>query len=132
MPRSNGCVVVSYTAGTAPQSATPPGYFAKSSVRMSFSAIGGRCAVRQAVAGLPYFAVASARCLRHQYRVPPSRRLPTETIWHALPSGIGVRFVPKRFCCSPARCCVAVFFMEGLLVPAGLGAFEPGSKFEAL
>jgi len=52
---------------------------------MSFSAIGGKCAVRQALAGLPYIAVASARCLRHQYRVPPSRRLPTEiSLWCTL------------------------------------------------
>src|SRR5580658_1107577 len=100
---------------------------------MSFSAIGGKCAVRQAVAGLPYFAVASARCLRHQYRVPPSRRLPTETMWQALPSGMGVLFVPKSVCCSASRRWIMAFFMEdSRLVVVDFEAREPRSQFEDL
>src|SRR5208283_1552055 len=82
MPRSIGCVVVSYTGGTAPQSAIPPSYLSISSASVSAALIGGICAVRHWLAGLPYFAVASALCRRHQYRVPPSLRFPTETISH--------------------------------------------------
>src|ERR1700734_1130168 len=43
-----------------------------------------RCAARHTFAGRPYFAVASALCARHQYRVPPSRRFPTGFILQAL------------------------------------------------
>src|SRR5580700_88337 len=82
MPRSIGCVVVSYTGGTAPQRAIPPSYLSILSASVSAALIGGMCAVRHWLAGLPYFAVASALCRRHQYRVPPSLRFPTETTSH--------------------------------------------------
>jgi hypothetical protein len=67
---------------------------------MSCSGIVGTWAVGHAVAGFPYFAVASALCLRHQQRVPPSRRLPTETTWHPSPSGIEIVLVPKSVYCA--------------------------------
>src|SRR5688572_14293395 len=111
----------------------PPAYARRSSVRISFSGIGGMCAVRHALACFPYFAVASALCLRHQYRVPPSRRLPTETIWHPSPSGIGTAVVSKSDGCSPVpRWIVEVFFMDRLLVVIPLEAFEPCPQFEDL
>src|SRR5208283_4878408 len=46
MPRSIGCVVVSYTGGTAPQRAIPPSYLSISSASVSAALIGGICAVR--------------------------------------------------------------------------------------
>src|SRR5439155_6344817 len=83
IPRSIGSLVVSYTAGTAPHRAIPPLYLSMSSSRMSFELIGGMCEARHVFAGLPYFAVASALCRRHQYRVPPSLRRPTAITWHS-------------------------------------------------
>ena len=74
--------VVSYTGGTAPQIATPPLKESGESFKVSFGSIGSTSAYRHFEACTPYFAVQSARCVKHQYRVPPSRLLPTLTALH--------------------------------------------------